>query len=148
MPREHWGPDSSRNTVLQDEKGAMPLRVNNAPFLPRSCQFNEQPIPSPIAGSTVTQQIPSTADDLELAPEIVPIPLKMHTGQWASSQTALPAFIILHLKKPADIMKYCFITLRSQYYRSGHRLSNNTWGPLATKLTFLAHVVDESYYTL
>ena len=66
---------------------------------------------------------------------------------WTSLQTALPAFVMLHLK-PADIMKYCFITLISQCYNSGHCLSNNTWGPLATKLTFLVHIVDELYYTL
>lgn len=57
------------------------------------------------------------------------------------------AFIMVHLGKPADITKHCFITPMSWYYSSSHCLSNNTLGPLATKLTLLVHIVDE-YTTL
>lgn len=106
-PREErWGPDRSRNPVLREKESAYHFdipRVSNAPFLPGSCQFNKQPIPSLIVGSTVAQQIPSTSDDLRLAPEIVPVPLKASVGQWTPLQTALTTFIMIHLGEPADI---------------------------------------------
>lgn len=130
-------PKEKTRATWPSPESAMP------PVLPRCRQFSKQTI------RTFPPCWKGKISDKFLARLVTwPGPRdRFHVPEGPSSpvdtlRTALTAFVVGRVGKPADTTTHCLMALMSWRWDSGHCLSHDTCGQLATKLTLLGHVVN------